>query len=737
LHPSSVVAVGAGVADTIFTFCRICEARCGLEVTVERDQVVRIAPDKENPHSWRDYCAKGRTAAEVVRHERRILTPLRRVGDRYVEASWDDAIADIAGRLRKIFDTDGPDAIGTYWGNPMGWSETNHLMRDAFLDSIGTGQRYSSASVDQNNLVYVCNEMYGIGRLFLIPDVDGARCIMLVGTNPAVSAFNWSCSVPDGWRRVLAAQRTGADVIVVDPRRTETAAAANTHVVVRPGQDWAFLLGILTVILAEGWIDTDDATDADGLDLLMDLVGEVDLQRLATICDVPVTVIVDIAKRFAQAPTGFCFTATGVSHHTTGAVGEWLGQVINVVTGRLDRPGGRYMQRSFVDLARFNAKLKRPTHRPSRVRGLPPIKGTHALAELADEITTPGDGRIRAMIIQGGNPVVAGPDGQSLDAALAQLDLLVAVDLVQRESHRHAHWLLPAPHWLERDDLLLSFAASSDEPFVQYGARAVPPPPDVREEWELFVDLAIAMRRPLFGRRGVNTAIRATRLLARITRSPKLAFHPRWHTRLAVAHGRTLRWRDIVDRPHGWVWADREYGQLRADLALREHRIQLAPTPLLARVRELLAAPVPTAPDAYAFMLINKRAKNMMNSWLSEIPDLHRHPGSDVEMNPVDAEHVGVDDGDLVHVASATGAVDVAVVVSEKVPPGVVAIGHGWGSRTFDPHGGNAPSVVGVDRNRLVSDLDIDPLSQIPALNSTFVSVTRVDPACDSPSEPG
>ena len=714
----------SAASKTVFTFCRICEARCGLAVTVEGERVARIAPDKQNPHTWRDFCAKGRLAARVVEHDRRILTPLRREGERYVEASWEEAVSDIAQRLRTVLDAHGPEAIGAYWGNPNGWSEANHLVRDAWLDAIGTSKRFNSASIDNNSVLYVCNEMYGASRLFLIPDVDKAHCILLVGTNPAVSAFNWTCSVPGGWRRVLAAQSRGADVIVVDPRRTETAASANTHVVVRPGQDWAFLLGLLKVILSETLIDHEDANDADGLEELRHLVTEVDLEDLGRICRVAPDAIVDVARRFGRAPTGFCFTATGVSHHTTGAVGEWLGQVLNVVTGRLDRPGGRYKQRSFVDPARFRSRLKRAPHRPSRVSGLPPINGTHSMASIADEILEPGPGRLRALIIHAGNPVNTGPAGAQLDQALSELDLLVVVDMVQRESHRHADWLIPAPHWLERDDLLLSFAASSDEPFVQYGPRAVPPPPGMREEWEFFVDLALQMRRPLFGKRGVNTAIRATRALAKITGTSSLSFHPRWYTRLVLAAGRTLRWRDILDHPHGWVWAERRYGVLRAEMNKDGRRIQLAPPTLLARARELVESP-PVLPDDYPFVLINKRDKNLMNSWLSDVPDMHRKPGTEVEVNPIDADAIGVFDGDLARVASPAGSVELPVVVTDAVAPGVVTIGHGWGSRVFDPHGEVPPHVAGVDRNRLVSSAVIDPLSQIPALNSTPVSVTR------------
>ena len=258
-----------------------------------------------------------------------------------------------------------------------------------------------------------------------------------------------------------------------------------------------------------------------------------------------------MARRFAQAPTAFCDTHTGVSQNTTGTLGEWFAHLLNLVTGRVDRPGGRRFERGYVDGVALWDKLAKPLEGTSRVRGLPAVAGYHALAELPDEITTPGQGQVRAMIIDGGNPVVAGPHGDELDEALATLDLLVAVDLVQRESHRHAHWLIPGAHWLERAELFCLVSQLQDQPFVQYAHRAVEPPPNVRGEWEFFTDLALAMKVPLFGKKGVNGFIKASRALAKVTRRPALAFNPHWIDRILVASGRRLKWKQIMAHPHG------------------------------------------------------------------------------------------------------------------------------------------------------------------------------------------
>jgi formate dehydrogenase len=415
-------------------------------------------------------------------------------------------------------------------------------------------------------------------------------------------------------------------------------------------------------------------------------------------------------------------------------VGEWLGHVLNVITGRMDRPGGRRFEPGYIDALRLAAAAKTPEH-TSRLAGRKMVAGAHALSELPAEITTPGPGRIRAMLINSGNPVVSGPDGDALDSALAQLDLLVAVDFVQRESHRHAHWLLPAVHWLERDDLLALTSNMHDEPYVQYGVRAVDPPANAREEWRVFVDLALAMDVPLFGVKGINGFIKASRRLARLTRRPALAFTPRWLDRLIVAtsrkvNGRKLKWRDLLTHPHGIVLGPREYGHFAAALRTDDKRVHVAPAELVTRARELLATPLPRAPTGYPFQIGNRRHRHSMNSFLNELPGLHPGgKGSVVLIHPADAATLGIRDGDLVRVYSPVGEVEVAAALSDRPRRGLVVLDHGWGSRVFDPRGGAVPLSFGVNRNALIDGEPVDPLSQTPAMSSSHVGIARSGPA--------
>jgi formate dehydrogenase len=723
---------------TVFTFCRYCLASCGVEVSVEGNRVRRISADKQNPHSWQDFCAKGRNAAQLVEHPRRILAPMRRVGDRYVEASWEEAISDIAARMTALIAGDGPDTVAAYYGNPAGHSSSNLIFMNAWLDAIGTNNRYAVGSVDQNALHVVAEAMYGSAIMVPVSDIDNCDYFLIVGANPAVSAWNWVESAPGGWKRALARQRQGARIVVVDPLRTESADKADVHVAVRPGQDWALLLAMVKVILSEGLEHPGDCANlCSGMPALRELAAEADLDALARRCDVPRPQIESLAREFATAKSAMAVTRTGISLHTSGTVGEWLGHVLNVITGRMDSPGGRRFEPGYIDALRLAAAAKTPEHR-SRLAGRKMVAGGHALSELPAEITTPGHGRIRALLINCGNPVVSGPDGQALDDALAQLDLLVAIDFVQRESHRHAHWLLPAVHWLERDDLLALTSNMHDEPYVQYGVRAVDPPENAHEEWRVFVDLALAMNVPLFGVKGVNGFVKASRRMARLTRRPTLAFTPHWIDRLVVAmsrkvNGHKLKWRDLITHPHGLVLGPREYGHFAAALRTDDKRVHVAPAELVTRARELLAAPHPQAPAGYPFQLGNRRHRHSMNSFLNDLPGLHPGgKGSVVLIHPGDAASLGIGEGDLVRVYSPFGEVEVKASLSDRPRPGLVVLDHGWGSKVFDPRGGAEPDSFGVNRNLLIGREPLDPLSQTPAMSSSYVGVRRVCPA-----EPG
>jgi formate dehydrogenase len=544
----------------------------------------------------------------------------------------------------------------------------------------------------------------------------------MIGMNPAESKFSWLGSASDGWERARKKQAQGTRLVVVDPRETRTAQHADTHLRIRPGTDWAFILGLLHTVFSEELHDAAAcaALPAEQFDVIRRIALSADLAGLSDRCGLDAGDIQQVARDYARARGAMCLTQTGVSMHTTGTVGHWLGLVLDIVTGHLDQPGGRRFDTGYINMTEFAASGHQP-ETPSRVRGQPTVMGNRALAELPDEILTPGPGQIRAMVIHSGNPVVSGPNGPLLDEALAGLDMLVAVDLVQRESHRYADWLIPGEHWLEREELLFNLAGGMDQPFAQYSARAVNAPDTIRPEWAFFMDLALAMKVPFMGKRGANTMIRLSRVLARLFNKPQWAFSPGLFERLMLKGAKTVTWRQLQEAPHGLQYRDRRYGQLNEQRG--GAAIQIAPTHFCEELQSLLNEAGQDSTE-YPFALIGKRTLNMMNSWLMDLPNMQkREQGNDCEIHPEDARKLGISDGAEIEVTSAVGSLRIKAQVSERVGPGVVCIQHGWGSRVFSPVQDEDPLCYGVNVNQLVDNKALDPFSGTPGLNSTRVKV--------------
>lgn len=713
--------------ETVHTFCQICEQACGLQVTRENNRILDIAPDKLNPNSWRDFCVKGASAGAVVEHPHRIRTPMQRVDGRYVERSYREAVTAIAARLREIIDARGPAAVASYAGNPNGMNFGGALFLSLFMDAIGSHNRYWVGSLDQNALHYVADQMYGHPFVTLQLDLDACACVLLIGANPAVSGMCWIGYNADGWKRLLARQAAGATrVIIADPRRTESARKAAMHLQTRPDSDWALCLALIKIIFEAGWENREDCAQAAGMDTLRALAATASLAELAACCDIAVTTLTDVAQHFAHATGAAAIARTGSAIGQNGSLTEWLTHALNLITGNTDRAGGRFYNPGLVDPLLAGDQIFPPNKVPSRVRGLPTVAGFHATAELADEIETPGAGQVRALFIVGGNPVVSGPDGATLDRALSSLDLLVAIDLVQRESHRHADWLIPAAHWLEREEFHPLLSGLGERAFAQFGREVVSKPATIMHEWEFLRDLAIEMDAPLLGKRGVNTLARISRVVARITGNPYHTFGPAWLGRLLMMQSRGVRWRDIERAPHGLSLGTVKPGALRQRLHTLDRKMDVAPPALVAVLQRRLAAPVCTQASEFPLRLVSRRRRQTMNSWLGEIATM-RHgelTGNRVEIHPQLGARLGIRDGDGERVISATSSLLAVATHSTDLRTDIVVMEQGWGSRVFDPGTGEG-SARGVNRNLLVANDDLDPLSAVPRLNGTPIRVEK------------
>ena len=720
---------------TCHTICGICEQGCGLTVTTDSNRVLKVEPDKNNPYSWRDYCIKGAKSHLSLRHPDRITTPMKRVGDRYVAASYEEAITNIAARFNRLIDQHGPNAIGSYTGNPNGFNFGSALFHTMLLDAIGTESRFWVGSVDQNALHVVSDAMYGNAWVSLQADIDHCDYYLLIGTNPQISTMCWIGYSPDGWKRVLARKAAGAELVVVDPRRTECAAKATRHIAPLPESDWALVLAMIKLILENGWHTPQSNDILKGLDTIQAIAATANLDALSACCDVPLNDIKTLARDFARAPSAMAIARTGVSQGRNGVLALWLVKVLNYITGRVESEGGLYYVSGILDLLDVGDTLFPHSEAVSRVRGNKNVAGAHSLAELPGEITTPGPGQIRAMIINSGNPVVSGPDGNALDAALAQLDCLVVIDQFQRESHRHADWLIPGDHFLERTEINPLIQALSPSPRAQLSRAAVSPPQGMRYEWEFLRDLTLAMGKPLIpGKAWLNPLIKASKHLAKWTGWNQLTINPMLMARLLIHGNSQIRWRDIVDATHGIGDPTErpEFGLLFSKLREQNSHIDLAPSAFVKVLRHRLAEPATHNP-LRPFQLISRRRMKMMNSWSIETSmegmNSREMTGNNVEINRKEGEALKLIDGQKVKLSSASGSIEAEIRLSDEVRSGVAVMEHGWGYRTFNASRGSSRHHGGVNRNLLVSNDDVDPLSNVPRLNGTPVSIEPILPS--------
>lgn len=709
--------------ETRLHTCMLCEAVCGLAVELEAGRVVGVRGDREDPFSRGHICPKAAAIPDVMEDRDRIREPLRRVGNRWEPVSWKEAIGEAAGRLAAIQRKHGRNAVGLYLGNPTvhGYGA---LFGASFLARvIGGRSRFSATSVDQLPQMLAALEMLGHQLLLPIPDVDRTAFFLVLGANPLAS--NGSLMTAPGIAGRLAALRSrGGRLVVVDPRRTETAAIADLHLAVRPGGDAALLLGMLHTIFAEGLARPGRLAEfTDGLDHLAEIAARFPPERVAPRAGIGGDEIRRLAREFALAPTAVCYARVGASTQEFGALASWLTVALNVVTGNLDRPGGAMFTTPAVDLVTLNARMggRGSAGRfRTRVRGLPEFGGESPVAAMAEEMDTPGPDQIRALVTFAGNPVLSSPNGARLDRALAGLDYMVSIDLYRNETTRHAHLILPTSFGFERDHYDAIFYVLSVRNAARYAPALVSPPPGVRHDWDVLLDLAAALRARGVGRknRGLDLALRASRLLgSRRALDLLLRFGPR---RLSVAA--------LQRAPHGLDLGPLE-PRLPGRLYTPGKRIRLVPAALEADLPRLEAA-LDVAPVAGELILIGRRDLRSNNSWMHNSARLVK--GRDrctLLIHRSDAAERDLHDGDVALVRSRVGAARVPVALTDDIAPGVVSLPHGWGHGRAGAALEIAAAHAGASLNDLTDDRRVDALSGNAAFSGVPVRVERAPDA--------
>ena len=703
--------------------CNLCEASCGLEITVEANRVIGIRGDAQDPFSGGYLCPKGVALQDLTHDPDRLRRPVRRVGDRWEEMSWEAAFDLVGDRLLDIRREHGGDAIGFYLGNPIthGWGPIIYIPQ--LLSALGTRNRYSAASADQQPQHLLSHLLFGSPLLLPVPDVDRTDYLLVIGGNPVVS--NGSImTAPNIKRRLQRLRQRGGRVVVVDPRRTETADIADEHVFVRPGTDVFLLAAMVHVLFDEGLVNPGRADSfVDGMAPIAAMVADFAPEAVEEQTGVDAQTIRRLARDFAGARRAAVYARLGVCQTEFGTTAYWLIHALNILTGRLDEVGGWMFAEPAFDLPRIGAlttDLPGYDRWRSRVRGIPEVAAEFPSTTLADEILTPGEGQIRAMVLVAGNPVLTVPQGRRVDEALSSLEFCVAVDYYINESTRHAHVILPPTTALEREEFDLVFPAVSVRNHVRWGEQVIVPEPGSRSDADILRELLLRVESETLGprRARVLESVRR-RLLPRRFVDAALRAGP-W----GVRHGRGLTLRKVRRHRHG-LDLGALHSVLPGRLMTQKQRIRLDHPVVVAdwpRVRAALAAG-----PASGLLLIGRRHLRSNNSWMHNSQRLTRGSNrASLLMHPDDAKSRDIADGDQVSVTTPAGSIHATVDVTDAVMPGVVCMPHGWGHASRQGVGwSHAASLPGESVNDITEDSRFDPLSGNAAVTAVPVDVRR------------
>jgi formate dehydrogenase len=691
------------------TFCRICEASCGLEVEVERGRIVQIRPDAAHVATGGYACVKGLKQARMYDSPDRLRQPLARVNGELRPVSWERAIAEIGDKVRSLRETHGPDAIAMYVGTAAGFGVLHPTFAQGFMTGVGSRNFFSSATQDCANKFAVARQMYGFPFIQPFPDLERTQCLIVVGANPAVSKWSF-LQVPDPAAKLRALEARGAKLFIVDPRRTETAKAAGTWVPIRPNTDPFFYLGFLHELFAIGAVDRTRAhATTQGLAAIEALVQPWAPERCAEVTGIPAATLRELVQAYARADGAALYCSTGVNMGRHGSLGFWLQECIQGLTGNLDRAGGTLVGQGVIDFPAFGVKtgtLMRDDR--SRVGGLPAVNDAFPGGILADEILTPGPGQIRALFVTGGNPLLTMANGARLREAFAQLDLLVCLDIQLSETAHVATHVLPTTSPLQRPDLPFIFPLMlglQHRPYLQATRAVVAPEGEQRDEATIYWQIAKAAGVPLFGSRALHW-------LLDVAHAVHAARHPGQEVGLPqeglldtiLRLCRQPRFRALLAQPHGVRRPDHVPGSFLGKRVLTaDGKVELAPAPLLEAAAGLEAFFAEELRERGTLKLITKRQVTTHNSWTHNLEDFTRAGTNHLYVHPDDAARLGLVEGELADVRTATAVVRLPVRCDADLTRGTVALPHGWGHQ-HAPGQRIASRTRGVNVNLLAAD---------------------------------
>jgi len=719
---------------TKYGICPICGSACGLVVEIEDGRITKVTGDREDPHSRGFVCPKGRSLKHQHTDPDRVVEPIRRDGDSWSPVGWDEAIGDIADRIVKVQKKYGRDSLAMYVGDGATHSYKALMATAAFVGATGTKNLYTANSMDTLPRMLASKLFYGNSGVLPIPDVERTGYLLVIGSNPVVS--NGSVMTAPGFARYIRdIQKRGGKVVVVDPRRNETAEKSGEHYFIRPETDVFFLLALMNVIFEEK-LDRPGALKSRirGYAALKRRARDFTPERASRLTGIPAGNIRRIAREFSGADTAVCYGRMGTCAQVFGTTASMLVDVLNVITGNFDRPGGAMFTTPAIDMSSVMKAIGMTgAHgkNHTRVSGLPDFNGEMPCAALAEEIEASNG--IRALVVVGGNPAVSIPNTARLVSAFGKLEIMVSLDPHVNATSCHADYILAPAIGLEHEIYPVMAYATAVHNVAKWAPRVIDPPPGVKYDSEILGELICRVagghtpfpRIVSGGLSSIGSAIEGRELLKLLI---ALGPHGRL-SRIARREGEALTLEDLEKKPHG-IWL----GQLEPGIDRqlgRRGKINLMPKVLRGefdRINEF-GETIERQGDAAGedtMILISRRQLRFFNTSLHNINNLATGPEQCViEINPADAKGRKIKTGDTVKVETDNGTAEIEAEVSDRVMPGVVSIPFGWNG----PQPAAQQEVLnrhpGTNVNTITDQSRIDPVSAMTAFNGTRVRVMK------------
>lgn len=691
------------MSELHFRTCNLCEAVCGIEIEHAKGEILSIKGDKQDPFSRGHICPKALALKDVYLDKNRLKTPVKRVGDEWQEISWEAAFKEIGEKIKEIQTKHGRDSVAVYQGNPSVHNFGTLLNSGSLLKSLKTKNSYSATSVDQLPHHFAAWTMLGNPLLIPIPDIDRTDYFLILGANPLASNGSLMTS-PDVINRLENIKKRRGKIVLIDPRKTETARVADEHFFIKPSSDVYFLLALVNILFSENLVNLGRLNDfTDGVEVLKKVSKEYTPESAEDLTGISANEIRRIAKEFVASKTAVCYGRMGVSIQKFGNLCHWLINSINILTGNFDNAGGAMFTAPAFDIVAASKGKNIFNRWQSRVRKLPEFMGELPVAALAEEILTNGEGQIKALFTSCGNPVLSTPNGSQLDKALEKLEFMVAIDIYINETTRHADIILPTATGLETSHYDVIFNVFAVRNTAKYSEPLFAKDENAKYDWEVFQELTHCLSD---------------------SGEPLKTQPPEVKLDFGLQFGKyKLSLEELKKNPHGI-----DLGALESCLPERlfteNKRINLAPDFL---VEDLKRLDDEKSNEEFPFTMIGRRHLRDNNSWLHNSEVLTKGKNRcTLLMNTKDAERINLTDNQTVKVISRVGEIAIPIEITDNIMFGVVSIPHGYGHARDGVELDIAKQNAGVSINDLTDEIQIDELTGNAAFSNVRVNINAL-----------